>query len=41
MIPTGQANGQMRSMIGCNCLVDLPAGTRRVEPGQTVRVLFL
>lgn len=25
-IPQGQGNGQMRTMIGCNCLVELPEG---------------
>ncbi len=37
-LPGGQANGQMRSMIGCNCLADIPAGAPPVRPGDEVRV---
>ena len=40
-IPQAQANGQMRSMIGCNCLVDIPEGTARIRAGEPVSVLFL
>lgn len=32
-IPDKQANGQMRSMIGCNCLIDIPAGSGPVPGG--------
>ena len=39
--PAAQANGQMRSMIGCNCLIDVPAGSGEVHPGDLVRVLWL
>lgn len=40
-IPSKQANGQMRSMIGCNCLLDIPAGTEQINAGDTVRVLMI
>ena len=39
--PEAQANGQMRSMIGCNCLIDVPAGTGTICPGDQVRILWL
>lgn len=35
------ASGILSSMSGCNCLVDIPAGTESVEPGGRVRVIFL
>lgn len=40
-IPAKQANGQMRSMVGSNCLLDIPAGTERIDVGDPVRVLML
>lgn len=40
-IPAKQANGQMRSMIGCNCLIDIPAGSGPIRAGDLVRVLPL
>ena len=40
-IPPKQANGQMRSMIGCNCLIDIPAGSGPVRVGDPVRILPL
>ena len=39
--PKAQSNGQMRSMIGCNCLIDVPAGSGAIRPGDPVRVLWL
>ena len=39
--PSAQANGQMRSMIGCNCLIDVPAGSEAIRPGDPVRILWL
>lgn len=39
-VPGAQANGQMLSMIGCNCLVDIPAGSPPVPAGQWVRGLM-
>lgn len=35
------ASGLLASLVGCNCLVDLPAGSPPVEAGQTVRILLL
>lgn len=35
------ASGILSSMSGCNCLVDIPAGTQAVEPGGRVRVILL
>lgn len=40
-IPQKQANGQMRSMIGCNCLLDIPAGSGPVRVGDLLKVLLL
>lgn len=39
-VPGAQANGQMLTMIGCNCLVDIPAGSPPVSAGQWVRGLM-
>ena len=40
-LPDQQANGQMRSMVGCNCLIDIPAGSGPVKAGDKVEVLWL
>lgn len=40
-LPDQQANGQMRSMVGCNCLIDIPAGSGPVKAGDKVQVLWL
>ncbi len=40
-LPDQQANGQMRSMVGCNCLIDIPAGSGPVNAGDKVEVLWL
>lgn len=40
-MPTGQSNGQMRSMVGCNCLVDVPAGAGEIKRGDRVSVIWL
>ena len=39
--PPEQQNGQMRSMIGCNCLAELPAGDAPVAAGTPVRLYIL
>ena len=39
--PAAQSNGQMRSMIGCKCLIDVPAGSGAIRPGDPVRILWL
>ena len=33
------SSGSLSAMIGCNCLVELPAGSGPVQPGETVEVL--
>ena len=40
-IAQAQGNGQMRGMMGCNCLADIPEGSARIAAGQPVSVLFL
>ena len=40
-IPAEQSNGQMRSMIGCNCLVELPSGRGQIERGEMVDIIWL
>lgn len=40
-MPAEQSNGQMRSMIGCNCLVDVAAGTERLEAGDLVEIYWI
>ncbi len=40
-LPDQQANGQMRSMVGCNCLIEIPAGSGPVKAGDKVKVLWL
>ena len=35
-LPDQQANGQMRSMVGCNCLIEIPAGSGPVKAGDKV-----
>ena len=39
--PPEQQNGQMRSMIGCNCLAELPAGDEALAAGSKVNVYML
>jgi len=40
-IPEKHASGMMSTAIGCNCLVDIPAGSPPLSDGQEVRVLLL
>jgi molybdopterin molybdotransferase len=40
-LPDGHFNGQISSMIGCNCLVDLPANSDKLKPGDRVSILIL
>ena len=40
-MPTEQSNGQIRSMVGCNCLVDVPAGTAAVHAGDEISIIWL
>jgi molybdopterin molybdotransferase len=39
-LPDGHSNGQIRSMIGCNCLVDVPANSAELKAGDRVSVLI-
>lgn len=39
--PEGHSNGQMSSMVGCNCLADIPGGTGTLEIGDEVEVIML
>jgi molybdopterin molybdotransferase len=36
-----QRNGQMAAGIGCNCLIDIPAGNEEIREGDIVRVILL
>ena len=36
-----QRNGQMAAGIGCNCLIDIPAGNEGIWEGDNVRVILL
>lgn len=40
-LPQGHSNGQMRSMVGCNCLVEVMPGTGELRSGDEVEVLLL
>ena len=40
-IPAAQSNGQMKAMVGCNCLVDIPAGTGELKPGDRIKVILI
>ena len=40
-LPQGHASGMLRSLVGCNCLVDIPAGSEALAPGHTVQVVLL
>lgn len=40
-LPEGHSSGQLRSSVGCNCLVDVPAGSPPLEAGTPVRVILL
>ena len=40
-LPEAHGSGALRSLVGCSCLVDVPAGSGPLEAGQTVSVLLL
>lgn len=40
-LPHGHSSGQLASLVGCSCLVELPAGSPPTEAGQTVQVWLL
>jgi molybdopterin molybdotransferase len=39
-LPDSHANGQIKSMIGCNCLVDVPAESGGLNAGDRVSILI-
>jgi molybdopterin molybdotransferase len=39
-LPEGHSNGVLRSLVGCNCLVDVPAGSGALAAGEKVRVIL-
>lgn len=40
-LPEGHSSGQLASLVGCNCLVDVPAGSPPLEAGQEVELVLL
>ena len=40
-LPEGHYSGALRSLAGCNCLVDIPAGSGPLAAGETVDILLL
>lgn len=40
-LPEGHSSGMLASLVGCNCLAELPAGSPPAEAGQKVRILLL
>ena len=40
-LPEGHAAGMLASLVGCNCLVDIPAGSGPLNAGQNVSVWML
>jgi molybdopterin molybdotransferase len=40
-LPKGQANGKLFSLLGCNCLVDIPAGSPPLNVGDKVDIVLL
>lgn len=40
-LPEGHSSGQLRSSVGCNCLVEIPAGSPPLDAGENVKVVLL
>ena len=41
-LPDGlHSNGVLASMIGCNCLLDIPAGVPEIKAGDSVEAVLL
>lgn len=40
-LPEGHSSGMLTSLVGCNCLTELPAGSPPAEAGTRVRILLL
>lgn len=40
-LPKGHASGVLSSFLGCNCMVDIPAGSDPLERGSRVNIILL
>ena len=40
-LPKGHASGVLSSFLGCNCMVDIPAGSEPLERGSRVNIILL
>ena len=40
-LPEGHSSGMLASLVGCNCLTELPVGSPPAEAGTRVRILLL
>jgi molybdopterin molybdotransferase len=40
-LPQNHSSGQLFSLLNCNCLIDIPAGTGLLSPGVEITVLTL
>lgn len=40
-LPAGHSSGQLASLVGCNCMVDIPAGSPPLVAGSTVEAVLL
>lgn len=41
IIPSKQSNGQIKSMKGTNCLIDIPAGTEQINVGDQIKIMII
>lgn len=41
IVPGEQGNGQLKTMIGCNCIAELPEGTSPLASGTVVKIYML
>lgn len=41
VLPEGHSSGQLRSQVGCNCLVDIPAGSPSLKAGTIIKAVLL
>lgn len=39
-LPEGHSSGVLSSLVGCNCLVDIPAGSGVLDRGDPVEILL-
>ena len=40
-LPQGHSSGQLFSMVNCNCLVDIPAGSPPLDQGDIIEIVML